>query len=250
MKLLKPLLAVMVIAVCWSCQKKDTEPDFTITQQDTKLKFDQNLSLTASLGDNQVAWSSSDEFVGTVDAKGKFVAKHIGETTITATWNGRTAVSKITVEPYTTGIAEPYLGFGANKATIKSNEKRSLGGEDVTSLLYDDGSKYTNAAIYLFENNMLVSAGLIFKATTQTLADDIAKYYIERYQIVMEDNNIYYFTDKDAKVLVGITVNDQLGLIAVYQKNTLTNKSSFHLNPLLKQRGVSNVKELDKYFVK
>jgi len=55
------------------------------------------LEVTTDIGENTVAWSSSDESVATVDADGKVTALKIGEAIITANVSGTTATCTVSV---------------------------------------------------------------------------------------------------------------------------------------------------------
>lgn len=249
MKFIKPFLFISLLTVILSCSK-DSTPTFNIDRIDRKIKYDDEITLTTTKVDGNIDWSSSNEYVGKIESSGKFVAKHIGETTVTAKWKGTSATINIQVEPYILGINEPYMQFGANIATIKSFEKRVLKSETNTSLNYSDPSKYVNSAIYLFENNAYASCGLLFNSSPSSIAEDVAKFFLERYNIVGENNNVYYFTDRDNKVLVGLTVHSQLGLIGLYQVNTLNNISSTKSEIFPGLEGKSKIHSLEKYIQK
>jgi len=60
-------------------------------------KYTAMLEVTTDIGENTVAWSSSDETVATVDADGTVTALKIGEATITANVSGTTATCTVSV---------------------------------------------------------------------------------------------------------------------------------------------------------
>jgi cardiolipin synthase len=65
-------------------------------------------------------WTSSNEFVATVDKKGVITAHHVGDAVITVVDGGRTASCKVNVKPVDTSYTFPAMIWGADVATVKS----------------------------------------------------------------------------------------------------------------------------------
>lgn len=220
----KLLFAAMIAFITVGCSKSESEPEITLNQKEVKLKFDEDFKFTLSSGAG-AAWKSSDEFVGVVDNNGNFEAKHIGETIVSVNVNGKDVNAKVIVEPYITDITEPYLSYGATKATVKSFEKRSVIAETSTALLYRGQGSKENEVFYGFENGSLNGSILSFK-TYADVAKDLAKFYSERYTYVGDDDNVLYFQSKDKSYALGISVNTTFGLNATYFKTTSTKSAS------------------------
>lgn len=239
----KQLLVLFLSFIALSSCKKDNDT-FSINQKEVKLKYDGEFGFKVE-GATTVEWSSSDEFVGSIGNNGEFKAKHIGETTITGKVNNTVLTAKVIVEPTVKGVIEPYTAFGNKKAQVKSYEKRELKEETATGLAYIDNAIYTRGAIYLFENEALASSALLWN---NTKAEELAKFYIERYQVLGENSGIYYFTDKESTKIIGITFNETLGAVILYAKYPVGTKSTSNLN-MFDKLNIKGTKlpELDRF---
>lgn len=227
----KQLLTLVAISLIFTaCSKKESTPESTIDVTELSLNYDKQHQFTIKQGNNDIdestyIWTSADVRVGTIEASGLFQAKRIGTTTVTATKDGKSLTSKITVSPYVYFFIEPYVSFTSNKTTIKSQETRPLetGGETTTSLLYKgENNKITNV-FYGFENGLLQGSIVVFNISN-ILPKDLATFFVERYTLIGETNNTYYFSKGDILVAIGETAG--IGFTAIYVKNTTGNVSN------------------------
>ena len=100
-------------------------------------------------GDLEVAgnWTSSNEFVATVDKKGKVTTHHVGEAVLTLVDGTQTTSCTITVNPVNTSYTFPSFAWGSDVATIKSLNTNltlleELVEDGVCYLSYLTGSSY------------------------------------------------------------------------------------------------------------
>ena len=73
-------------------------------------------------GDLEVAgnWTSSNEFVATVDKKGKVTTHHVGEAVLTLVDGTQTTSCTITVNPVNTSYTFPSFAWGSDVNAVKS----------------------------------------------------------------------------------------------------------------------------------
>ncbi|WP_159468018.1 Ig-like domain-containing protein [Dyadobacter sp. 3J3] len=226
---MKHLLLLSVCALlftgCSKSEDKTPEPETIIDSPTIELKYDSQHQYALKKGSADVFpstfnWISSNEKVGKVDANGLFKARKIGETTITGTAYGKNVESKVTITPYVTLFTEPYIEFGALKETIKSKEKRKLLTETATGLLYEGSSiTQTRAVLYVFTNQRLASAGILFENATSTVALS-STFLKERYpDRATIDGKVYMLNDERTWGVV-LTVDPSYGYMGVYLPNS------------------------------
>ncbi len=144
-----------------------------------------------------ITWTSSDEFVGTVDENGVFTPHHIGETIITAKAGNSTVTSNVTIQAQVPAgtFLEPLIDFTADRARIQDFE-RNTG----RSVLFNTTNRITYlgsnsrpreyGVSYEFENNLFVGAGYGLRTgprvgqTNPVQAAQVRQYYRERYRLL------------------------------------------------------------------
>ena len=103
---------------------------FTSCQEDTPLEVPASVEMNVyATNDLAVSgtWTSSNEFVATVDKKGNITAHHVGEAVLTVVDGAQTATCKVVVNPVNTSYTFPYFTWGADLATVKkANEGLTL----------------------------------------------------------------------------------------------------------------------------
>ncbi|WP_300602374.1 Ig-like domain-containing protein [Niabella sp.] len=213
-------IALVTIALL-SCGKKDSAPQLSLSATKVDIKYDETTQVNASIGVNSdYSWKSSDEFVGKVDASGKFTAGHIGKTTVTAEKSGVSKAIEITVSPIETFFSEPVLEFGQSMDYVKSKEKRMLFFENSDGFVYKTETPLISQILYLFSSNKLNSALVDFIDTESTMKRALA-FYNERYYYAGYSDGTAVFVSKDKSAFVGLEVsNYSWGFGAMYLKNT------------------------------
>jgi len=213
------LITATIFTACSKSGSDASQPQLKLSTPNTEIKYDGSTQLNVNIGSaSDYTWTSSDEFIGTVDATGKFTAKHIGGVSIRAEKEGKSANQEITVLPTVDFITEPFIEFGASKAAIKAKEKRELLIDEDGGLAYKATSEAIRTGIfYLFDENDKMVAALIPFTESANYAKYVAIFYAERYQILGQDGTQFYFGEKDKKyALILDTQNDNIGFSAIY----------------------------------
>ncbi|MEJ7558279.1 MAG: Ig-like domain-containing protein [Pedobacter sp.] len=221
----KHLLTLVAFSLILSaCSKKESTPESTIDATELTLNYDKEHQFSVKQGNNDIdestyVWKSSDVTIGTIETSGLFKGKRIGKTTVTATKDGKTLTSQITINPYSTLFTEPYIDFTFTKANVKSKETRTLatGGEDATSLMYNGENTKISNIFYSFKNNLLEGSIVVFN-TANIVPQDFGTFYLERYTLVGDDDDTVYFAKGSTLVAIGETTG--IGFTAIYVKNT------------------------------
>lgn len=214
------LILFVAVATLTGCSKdKDS---LQMNQNEVKLKYDGTFDFKIN-GANDISWSSSDEFVGTISNDGKFKAIHIGETVITGKVNGAIVNAKVVVEPKVTEITEPLYGDGVTATKIMEYEKREfLTGTSSGSLGFKGGSKYENMIMYLFENSKLTGSVIGFTTSHSDASSKITDFIMERYEPYTKIDNTLFFKSKDGKTIIAFGIIESIGVSLSYIPNTST----------------------------
>jgi len=142
MKKFALLLAVALPMVFTSCGNEDEPDTLELSNTTIDMTYGAREALTANAS-SDVTWLTSDPFVAEYE-NGKVVAKHVGTCEITASWNGETAVCKVTVNPANANFTMPVLTWGATAAQVKAAVKGFQ--LDEANSTDKDLRYYTNAA--------------------------------------------------------------------------------------------------------
>jgi hypothetical protein len=236
-----------------SCSKKDSDSKpipYKIDKENIALHYDETYQFlvtqgTVEINPKTITWKSSDESVATVDANGKLSGKKIGMVTLTATSGSLNLKSTVTIIPYSNLCKEPYFEDGATIATTKGRETRPLANETATNLLYTGENAKLRNAMYIFANNKMTSGSLLLTTSTDVI-NESAKFYKERYTYLGTESDTYFYGDNN-NLVIGILLDAQVGLMAVYIKGNgkvlgITPKIQQQFNTIkaniLKQRAV------------
>ncbi|NRF40464.1 Ig-like domain-containing protein [Pedobacter foliorum] len=240
----KQLLALLALAmILTSCSKKDPEPKYSLDQTALELNYDKKHQFVIKLGskdieESEFKWSLSDETVGFVSASGLFNAYRIGKTTIKAVGANVTLTSVVTIAPYSTLCAEPYIKYGATKSTVKSKETRTLQDETATALYYRGENAKIKNALYGFDNNLLQSMVLVF-ADTEAVVKESIKFFSERYTYLGIEDDLYLFGNVDT--FIGMGYFEKLGFCAIYLENKTGETGNLQAAKSAVQKGKANL---------
>lgn len=216
------LLAMVAVVTISSCKKDDNAPVYSLNESEVIIHYDETFKFTMSDGAstvdaNRLTYFSSNESVGTISDSGEFEAKKIGESTITVKGPGSNELTaQVVVEPYYTLYTEPSVEFGTSIQSVKSYESRTIAAETATSLLYDGENGNIEGVMYLFESNKLTGAIVVLPNGDSEFGEQLATFYFERYQFAGESDDMYFFTDEENGVAIGVGVVDSFGLTASY----------------------------------
>ena len=174
-----------------SCGNDDEEDSaIVVTPASVSMHYEDTKQLKA---DGATNWSTSNDFVATVDSKGLVTGGHVGKAEIIASNGSSSGVCEIEITPEYSLYDDPYLNWGASLSTVKNAINKELVSSDEKSLIY----KYyigndVCAVDYVFENNKLQSVLFLFSYTYYLRA---GYYLLERFQPVYEGNGYFGFAD-------------------------------------------------------
>lgn len=232
------MLVMAVVCIMAGCSKDDNTPKYKINEEVLVTNFDKDFQFLIEGDPLDVTWSSSDEWVGTIDEEGLFVASKIGNTTIIATIGGATVKSEVTVESYNEMFIEPYADYGSSKEAIKAKESRQIAGEDAEAILYVGENTDLSNVMYLFTNDKMDGAAAVFGSDDSKM-EQVLRFYLERYEFLGTSDNVGIFDNGISNLLVGLTA--ELGWVALYSKSEMSTsqpqslvKKEFDFNALKK----------------
>lgn len=228
--MIKPLsfLLLAVTFIFSSCSKDSNGPSYEINSESVTINYDQEFQFEIAGDPQEVKWSSSDERVGSIDQKGLFSAARIGSTTITAKFGSTSITSEVVVEPYDEFFIEPLSDFSLTPDAIKSKETRSLMVETEEGIMYEGENTHIRRVMYTLKSGKFASAFALF-VNTETMIEKVAKYYMERYDFLGTDDEYLVFRNGTGAV-IGISVNENLGLNAIYVPETSAEAVSVRRN--------------------
>lgn len=233
-KYFKFVCLVMMAVVSYgltACGNDDDDDNggLSVTPNSVSMHYDETKQLKA---DGATSWSSEDEFVATVDAKGLVTGEHVGKTKIIASSGKSRGICDVEITPEYTLYTDPILNWGASMSTIKSEVNKELLSSDEKTLTY----KYTIGSDpcvmgYSFENSKLKTVVALFAYSYYLKA---GYYLIERFQPVYSENDQYLFIDamkpEKAKtaVLFSTTKSGSTTLVSIIYTdyNTLGNSKA------------------------
>lgn len=210
---------ISLLFLCFACSKDDSiKPE--LNQSEVSLHYDQGFVFNLQ-GASNVQWSSSDEFVGTIGENGNFSAKHIGETSITATQNGRTFTATVTVEPYITDIIEPVLKYGVYSETIRNEETREFIGEDASQVRFYGQGEREYRVYYNLKNEVVDNSVIVFTPKVN-LRDDLSVFFGERYELLENTSERMSYINKEKTIGVSIQATFAVGVHATWIPSSYT----------------------------
>ena len=166
-------------------------------------------------------WTSSNEFVATVDKKG----------VITVVDGGRPASCKVNVKPVNTSYTFPAMIWGADVATVKSFNNHltlleELEEEGVCYLTYLSGSTFPGYVYYIPEVSGLILSSIVIDIN-ETEAWE--KFMYQYFADIEEDEEWFYLingnTEAEATLAVQYGWNDEDSIIATFAPFTEETRS-------------------------
>ncbi|MDE6271556.1 MAG: Ig-like domain-containing protein [Muribaculaceae bacterium] len=207
------LMMALALPLALASCGDDNESTLTLNQNALNLDYGQTSELKAS--ENGGSWASSNDFVVSVDNKGKLTANHEGRATVTVTKNGQTASCAVTVNA-TNNNFTTILTWGATKAQVMANVPNSLVlmTENDGNLMYSLPQEAYPWYGFFFENGSLKGSSVYF---TDAMYDDYdcAGYIKQRYvKIENTDEGALY---ANAKTLSEATESAELSYDATQE---------------------------------
>lgn len=211
------VLCLLLIAIVAACKKSEEAQPVLLDKTDVQMHFKETYSFKLTQGGTTVDvatynWVSKDTVIGKVDNKGAFLARRVGETTVTATSkDGKNKVeAKVTVTPTTTMFKMPVIEFGISKATLKTKETRVVAKDTVDALVYQPENTKIRGVIYTFKNAALTESN-VFPGVTDALVQEAGDYLDERFEYLGQDTNEYYYFAISPTVLAAYFWDDAAG---------------------------------------
>lgn len=229
----KVLFIVAIAAILVGCSKeKDSKVESIIaTPTSMSMYYDEESEIKMSYLPSDAlaptyAYSSSDEYVATVDENGLVSGNHVGECIINiSTADGISTECTATIKPRSSLYKEPYLTIGGTVSDVKAYEKRTIYTETSTAIAYKGENSNIRYVMYLFEGGKMTSATVLF-ANTSYCVEEAYNYLSERYDLVGTDGEIILFKGKG--MLIGFTLDDSLGLSAIYVSESSLKSQTNH----------------------
>lgn len=221
---MKRLLPFFVFLIFMSSCEENNPQDSTITLNETSVEVDYNktFQLEATFKRDgyvpgEFEWATEKTRIATVSPMGLITAKKVGETKIKVTTKDRAFMAEATVKVLPTNFlyTEPVFGFRGNKTFIKNNEKRTLDEEEDDSLTFLGGNSNENLVLYLFEDGILNTCGVLLKLN-QNVVDGFVDYLEQRYDALGVEDETFIFENE--QVLVGVQV-ESYGVVVAYLRN-------------------------------
>lgn len=177
-------LALPVAATFTSCGDDD-ETSITLNASTASVNYENTVELKAS--EKNAVWSSSDEFIATVNDKGVVTGHHVGEAIITASKDGASASCKLTVTETNHDYVLPLMTWNASYTAVKNAVNNLVldteSSKENELLVYGTGS--VNGFpwyIYNFETTGLASSSLTVEFTPDNymaVCDYLDQYFKE-----------------------------------------------------------------------
>ena len=186
-------------------------------------------------GDLEVAgnWTSSNEFVATVDKKGKVTTHHVGEAVLTLVDGTQTTSCTITVNPVNTSYTFPSFAWGSDVNAVKSYCSVLTLFEEYTDeeggwiLSYLTGSDFPGY-VYFVPTTGLEAASLVADINDTANFDE----FLYQYFVDLEEDEEWYYlinanTVAEATIAVQYGLNDEAGtsIIATFMPLTEETRS-------------------------
>lgn len=192
MKLRSVLLYTFATAFIFTSCSSGDDDKFSISEKNLTLHFEETEQLSATA---TADWKSENDFVAKVNSNGLVEGNHVGKTNIIATSTDGSAKCEVEVVPVYSTYKEPFLEFGASKATVKSKETRKLYNENSEIITYEGENSNVKLVGYNFDDNGKLSGVAVAVSFAST--SEVTKFLLERYQPVTEEDGVYVFINNN-----------------------------------------------------
>jgi len=225
-------LILIVSMLMFSCGQEDPQDDnISISQTAIEIDYEETFRLDATFirdgySPTGFIWESANPDIAAVRNDGTVTGLRVGTTIVTVYTADRlfSADCEVTVLPTNLLYQDPLLNFNESKAFIKANENRRLLDEDDEFLLYQGENNNIIGLAYLFENTFYDYSLVILNPETNEYLDNLWDFLEQRYELVVLTEEFALFENEH--VLVILTIDEQLGLIAIYIENDETTEAS------------------------
>jgi len=132
-------------------------------------------------------------------------------------------------------LNEPVTDFNASKQLVKSQENRQIHSEASSSLIYNGDNNSVKFIGYLFKNELLHSAIVLFNSASD-MVSGAGKFYSDKYKEkgIIEDR--ISFINATRTFILYLSVDVKLGLNAIYLPYTKGGRVNAESFPELKAK--------------
>lgn len=220
------VLSILLFAIgIFSCEREDPQDnEISLNQEVVEINFGSEFQLDATFNRTgytaqNFVWESANSEVASVNNFGLVTANRVGTTQVTVrTDDGQfTKSSEVTVIATNNLYREPFLEFNSSRNAIKAFETRTLEGEDDVVIAYSGENSSVRNVVYVLENEIFVSVGVLLR-TTEAIAEQALNFLDQRYQYEGDEEGFFFYSKDD--ILIGITIDEELGLYVLYLGNT------------------------------
>jgi len=223
----KLILMISLFLVLFSCKKDDETPIITLDQNVATLHHGETIQLTVT-PTQACTWSSLDTNVVTVSQTGLVTGVRLGDSKIIvrSTENNISAECVVHLTALSNLYQEPYFTYGQTKEYVKANETRELISETSDGLFYLGENSNIRYVGYLFENNLVTSADVMFMNST-SIIDEVIDFLNERYYLYGFSDGVAFY-DYTFGCIIGFGYDSSLGLNALYFKPDTKKSTSIY----------------------
>lgn len=194
-----------------------TPNEVIVTPSSVSMYYDGTKQLSAP---GATSWTTSNEYVATVDENGLVKGMHIGTTEIMASNGVYSDKCTVTIKPKYSLYDTPLLNWGDSRQQMKNSETHELLKEDENGLYYKyDFGSTTCILAYGFKEGKLNYAMAMMVPFNATLFSNTGYYIMERYQPLYQDGYNYWFMDAmkidDAKSIVKYDISESFTMESV-----------------------------------
>lgn len=179
-KILSLTVLSLLILSCSSDNTDVKEESLVLSSQEKTIMVGDTFTLQASAS---CVWDTERGYIADVD-EGLVIAKHVGETEITATNGKGSSACRIIVKGKLNTYKEPILDFGASMSEVVEKESRTFSHQyGSESLTFDGENSIVDRVNYYFENDKLVQVDVVILHNySSAVKNSVDKYLLERYE--------------------------------------------------------------------